>query len=79
MSETVKSDYETVLGDHYDTSSIDPVFGVADCSVAHLVTGRPCVYPLGHQDHHWAMGLRRMQAFGPHLAEAKSGGVSDAE
>ena len=68
-----RTDYETRLGEHFDPALVDPVFGIRDCPATHPVTGRPCVYPEGHFDHHWAMGERRMQLFGPDLA---CGGVS---
>lgn len=72
---TERTDYERLLGADYDTSGIDPVFGTRPCPAAHPTTGRPCVYPGGHPDEHWAMGERRMQMFGPNL---RSGGGSDA-
>ena len=66
-----RTDYETRMGEHYDPARVDPVFGGTPCPATHPVTGRPCVYPEGHYDHHWAMGERRMQLFGPDLEEAR--------
>lgn len=39
----------------------------SDCPAAHPTTGNHCTEPPGHDGNHRAMGVQRMQAFGPGL------------